>query len=73
MERRGQGERRANSFLSKLPKVSTFFQVTPNVAVGTRQQQEPEVAVSVNRGGDKVESDMSDVFHHKDVLKRSKW
>ena len=67
MERRGEGERKANSFLSKLPKVSTFFRVTPNVAVGTRQQQEPEADVSVSRGGDEVESDTSDVFHHKDV------
>ena len=31
--------------------------VTPNVAVSIRQQQEPEAAVSVSRGGDEVESD----------------
>ena len=46
--------------------------MTPNVAVGTRQQQEPEAAVSstaarLSRGGDEVESDTSDAFHRKDV------
>ena len=46
--------------------------MTANVAVGTRQQQEQEAlvsstAVSVSRGGDEVESDMSDAFHHKDM------
>ena len=39
--------------------------MTPNV--GTRQQQEPEAAVSVSRGGDEVESDTSDAIHYKDV------
>ena len=67
VERRGEGERQANSFLSKLLNMSTFFWVTPNVVVGTRQQQEPEAAVIVSRGGDEVESDISDAFHHKDV------
>ena len=47
--------------------MSTFFWATPNVAVGTRQQQEPGAAVSVSRGEDEVENDTSDASNHKDV------
>ena len=52
--------------------MSAFFRETPNVAVCTQQQQEPEALVSsaavrVSRGGDEVESDTCDAFHHKDV------
>ena len=65
--RRGEGERTANCFLSKLPKKSTLFRVTPNVAAGPRQQQEPEAAVSstavsVSRGGDEAERDTGTLF-----------
>ena len=71
--RRGEGERKAKFFLkSEIPKVSTFFRVTPNVAVGTQKHQEPETlvsstAASVSWGGDEVEGDTSDAFHHKNV------
>lgn len=71
--RRGEGERKINSFfLSKLPKVSTFFTVTPSG--GSRQQTELDAAVSsssavsVSRGGD-VESEARDAFHEDVSIK----
>uniref|UniRef100_A0A3Q1DI04 TTF-type domain-containing protein n=1 Tax=Amphiprion ocellaris TaxID=80972 RepID=A0A3Q1DI04_AMPOC len=58
-EKRRRGEEN-QQFLSQLPKVSTFFTVVPNTG---GRQTEPDAAVSVSPGGEKVESDARDAFH----------
>ena len=60
--RRGEGEREAKFY----ENCQKCFRVTPNVAIGTRQQQEPEVAVSVSE--EEMKWRVTGVtLHHKDV------